>query len=60
MPSAEKSPENESEIPILIGVVLTGVGVVVLVVDVPPQATTNNNIRLAEIDAKSVLLSRTK
>jgi hypothetical protein len=50
MPSAEKSPENESEVPILIGVVLAGVGVV-LVVDVPPQATTNNNIRLAVIDA---------
>ena len=51
MPSAEKSPENESEMPILIGVVLTGVGVVVLVVDVLPQAATNNNIRLAVIDA---------
>jgi hypothetical protein len=60
MPSAEKSPEYESETPILIGVVLTGVGVVVLVVDVPPQATTNNSIRLAEIDAKSVFLSRAK
>jgi hypothetical protein len=51
MPSAEKSPENESEVPILIGVVLAGVGVVLVVVDVPPQATTNNNIRLAAIDA---------
>jgi hypothetical protein len=60
MPSAEKSPEYESEVPILIGVVLTGVGVVVLVVDVPPQATTNKSIRLAEIDAKSVFLSRAK
>ncbi len=59
MPSAEKSPEDESEVPILIGVVLTGVGVV-LAVDVPPQATTNSSIRLAEIDAKSVFLSRAK
>ncbi len=59
MPSAEKSPENESEIPILIGVVLAGVGVV-LAVDVPPQATTNSSIRLAVIDAKSAFLSRVK
>jgi hypothetical protein len=50
MPSAEKSPENEREIPILIGVVLTGVGVAVLVVVVPPQAATNSSIRLAVID----------